>query len=97
MKRHDRVPFMEMGLSHLVGSLAKVTRDSFNFNLGAMTLLILAVFAIPFVHLFLSTLRMKRAAETCLAGVSLMIYEELEVELLLWQASHRHHQFNQLL
>jgi hypothetical protein len=52
-----------LGLLHVAGVFAKLTGSSFNFNLGPFGLLLLVVFVVPLIHLFVSTSRMKRAAE----------------------------------
>jgi hypothetical protein len=39
-----------------------ITGKRFSFNIGPATLLILLVFIVPFIHLFISTSRMKREA-----------------------------------
>jgi len=52
-----------LGLFHVVAAFALVTDFEFSFNLGPAGLLLLPVFVIPLVHLFVSTSRMRRAAE----------------------------------
>ena len=54
---------LPLGLLYLAGMFAMLTGTSFNFNLGPAGLLLLPVFAIPMIHLFVSTSRMSRAAE----------------------------------
>ena len=53
-----------LGLLYLVTGVALASGQSFNINLGPAGLLLLPVFAVPVVHLFVSTSRMKREAET---------------------------------
>lgn len=53
-----------LGLFYLAAAAAIVTGKSFNIDLGPAGLILLPVFAIPLVHLFISTSRMKRGAET---------------------------------
>ena len=53
-----------LGLFYLAAAAAIVTGESFNIDLGPAGLILLPVFAIPLVHLFISTSRMKRGAET---------------------------------
>ena len=52
-----------LGLFYLAAAGAILTGSSFHINLGPFGLLLLPVFAVPIVHLFISTSRMKRAAE----------------------------------
>ena len=52
-----------LGLFYAVCILAILAGKSFNLNLGPAGLLLVAVLAIPIIHLFISTSRMKRAAE----------------------------------
>jgi hypothetical protein len=52
-----------LGLFYILGSLASLSGASFDLNLGPVLLLVLPVFAVPLIHLFISTSRMKRAAE----------------------------------
>lgn len=52
-----------LGLFHAVATLALVSGTSFNIQLGPAGLLLLPIFTIPLIHLFVSTSRMKRAAE----------------------------------
>jgi len=52
-----------LGLFYLAAIVAIVTESSFHINLGPAGLLLLPVLAIPIIHLFVSTSRMKRAAE----------------------------------
>jgi len=54
---------LPLGLLYLAGIYAMLTGTSFSFNLGPVGLLVLPVFAIPLIHLFVSTSRMSRAAE----------------------------------
>jgi hypothetical protein len=51
---------LPLGLLYLAGVFAMLTSSSFNFNLGPAGLLVLPVFAIPLIHLFVSTSRMSR-------------------------------------
>lgn len=52
---------------YIITALALLTGTGFDGALGVAMLLILPVFAIPLIHLFVSTSRMKRAAETVVA------------------------------
>ena len=52
-----------LGLFYVVSAGATAVGKSFHFNLGPAGLLVLPVFAIPLVHFFVSTSRMRRAAE----------------------------------
>ncbi len=52
-----------LGLFYNACILAIVAGKSFNINLGLAGLPLVAVFALPIIHLFISTSRMKRAAE----------------------------------
>lgn len=51
-------------LLHGVWIICLITGATFNFRLGPEVLLILFVFLIPLVHLFISTSRMRREAES---------------------------------
>ncbi len=51
-----------LGLFYLAACGAILTGTSFHFDIGAGAILALAVFAVPLVHLFISTSRMARAA-----------------------------------
>jgi len=51
-----------LGLLYVITALAMASGTSFNIDLGPAGLLLLPVFAIPLIHLFVSTSRMKRAA-----------------------------------
>lgn len=51
-------------LLHCVWIICLITGATFNFRLGPEVLLILFVFLIPLVHLFISTSRMRREAES---------------------------------
>lgn len=53
-----------LGMFHLIAAIAVALGKSFNINLGPAGLLLLLVFVIPIVHLFVSTSRMKRSAES---------------------------------
>lgn len=57
-----------LGLFYVLGSLASAAGASFDLDLGPVLLLVLPIFAIPLIHLFMSTSRMKRAAEAVAAG-----------------------------
>jgi|GEM_PF-1050153 len=52
-----------LGLFYLVGCVALASGESFRIDLGAAGLLLLPVFAAPIIHLFVSTMRMKRSAQ----------------------------------
>ncbi len=52
-----------LGLFYLVAAVAIAMNESFSFDLGPLGLLLLPVFAVPLIHLFVSTSRMKREAE----------------------------------
>jgi energy-coupling factor transporter transmembrane protein EcfT len=57
--------FLPLGLFYAAHLFAIVTRQSFIINLPPATLLLLIpIFAIPLVHFFISTSRMKREAES---------------------------------
>lgn len=51
-----------LGLLYVVGLLTSAAGASVNLD-GSFILLVLPIFAIPLIHLFISTSRMKRAAE----------------------------------
>jgi hypothetical protein len=53
-----------LGLFYAATAVAVASETSFHFDLGPAGLLLLPVFVIPLVHLFISTSRMKRAAES---------------------------------
>ena len=53
-----------LGLFYAAALVALVSGQQFNINLGPAGLLLLPVFAAPIVHLFISTSRMRREAET---------------------------------
>lgn len=53
-----------LGLLYVVMALAIATRRSFSIDLGPTGLLLLPVFAVPLIHLFVSTSRMSREAES---------------------------------
>lgn len=53
---------LPLGLFYSAALVAMLTRESFHINLGPAGLLLLPVFAIPVIHLFVSTSRMRRAA-----------------------------------
>jgi hypothetical protein len=52
------------GLLHLVWLACLMTGGSFRFNLGPAALPILVIFFLPLIHLFVSTSRMRREAES---------------------------------
>jgi hypothetical protein len=52
-----------MGLLQLAGLVATMTGGSFHWDLGAGAVLLVAGVLVPLVHLFVSTSRMRRAAE----------------------------------
>jgi len=52
-----------LGPFYMAALVAMATNTSFNIDLGPAGLLLMPVFAIPLIHLFVSTSRMKRAAE----------------------------------
>ena len=54
---------LPLGLFHAASGFSALTGRSFNINLGPAALLLLPVFAVPLVHLFVSTSRMRREAE----------------------------------
>jgi hypothetical protein len=56
------VYLLPLGLFYVAACYAIATRTSFNLNLGPAGLLLLPVFALPIIHLFVSTSRMKREA-----------------------------------
>lgn len=58
-----------LGLLQLAGLVAVISGQSSNVNLGPAGLLLLPVFVVPLVHLFVSTSRMKRGAETIVSGL----------------------------
>ena len=53
-----------LGLLYLIGTLNGAAATSANFDFGPFALLAIPLFAIPLIHLFMSTSRMKRAAES---------------------------------
>jgi hypothetical protein len=55
-----------LGALYLMLAATAITGKPFSFNLGPAGLLLLPVFALPLIHLFISTSRMKRAAELAL-------------------------------
>lgn len=55
---------LPLGLLYLAGLVAMLGNTSFNIRLGPAGLLLLPLFATPLIHLFVSTSRLKRAAET---------------------------------
>ena len=52
-----------LGLLYVAGAVATASNHPLKINLGLLGLLVLPVFAVPLIHLFVSTSRMKRAAE----------------------------------
>ncbi|HUU21641.1 MAG TPA: hypothetical protein VM389_03815 [Phycisphaerae bacterium] len=52
-----------LGPFNLIAMGALLTGKSFHINLGPLAILLILVFLVPIVHLFISTSRMKRAAE----------------------------------
>ena len=52
-----------LGLFYLAAGVAILTGESFHIDLGPLGLLLLPVFAIPVIHLFVSTSRMARSAD----------------------------------
>lgn len=59
---------LPLGIFYLASLGAMAAGTSFSLNLGIGGLLLLPVFAVPLVHLFVSTSRMRRAAEKGIAG-----------------------------
>lgn len=51
-----------LGLLYLIGTLNMAQATSANFDFGPLAILALPLFAVPLIHLFMSTSRMKRAA-----------------------------------
>lgn len=60
-----------LGLLYVAGAAAVVTGHPLRINPGPLGLLALPVFAVPLVHLFVSTSRMKRAAEAAFTAPDL--------------------------
>jgi len=58
------VDVLRLGFFFLAGLIAIFASTSFNLNLGPAGLLLLPVFALPLIHLFVSTSRLRRAAES---------------------------------
>jgi hypothetical protein len=56
-----------LGLFYSAAILAMLTGRSFQIDLGPIGLLLIPVFLIPVIHLFVSTSRMRRAAEESLS------------------------------
>jgi hypothetical protein len=54
---------LPLGAVHLLTMFTIATGTSFNINLGPAGLLLLPLFAVPLIHLFVSTSRMQSAAE----------------------------------
>jgi hypothetical protein len=52
-----------VGLLYLISIWSNLTGYPVNLNFGAAAVVLLPLFALPLVHLFISTSRMKRAAE----------------------------------
>jgi hypothetical protein len=61
---------LPLGLLYLASLFALMTGGTFHLNLGVGGLLLLPVFAVPLVHLFVSTSRMKRAADSGLSSAA---------------------------
>src|SRR5260221_6810181 len=60
---------LPLGFSYLASMIATSAESPFHINVGPVgLLLLLPVFLAPLVHLFVSTSRMRRAAEAALAG-----------------------------
>lgn len=60
---------LPLGAFHVLALAAMLMGKSFRFDLGPAGLFLLVVFAVPIVHVFVSTSRMARAAEAAsLAG-----------------------------
>jgi hypothetical protein len=57
-----------LGILYLLGLASMASGRSFHFNLGPAGLLVLPIFAIPIIHLFVSTSRMKAAADDASCG-----------------------------
>ncbi len=58
-----------LGLIHLLGMASIASGKFFNVNVGPAGLLLLPIFAIPIIHLFVSTSRMRREAELTIGGL----------------------------
>jgi hypothetical protein len=54
---------LPLGFFYLAAAWAIATGSSFHINLGAGGLLLLPIFAVPLIHLFVSTSRMRHEAE----------------------------------
>jgi hypothetical protein len=52
-----------LGMFYCLAAVAIVTGESFNISLGPAGLFLLPVFFLPFLHLFVSTSRMKNAVQ----------------------------------
>jgi len=59
---------LPLGLLNLASMFAMITDSSFHVNLGPAGLLLLPVILLPLIHLFISTSRMRRAAEVGLTS-----------------------------
>ncbi len=57
------VYLLPLGLFYLAGLIVILAHGSFNIDLGPAGLLLLPVFAVPLIHLFISTSRLRRTAE----------------------------------
>jgi hypothetical protein len=55
-----------LGGLYVVSAWANIAGKTFHIDLGPAGLLLLPIFAVPLIHLFVSTSRMKRAAEVAL-------------------------------
>jgi len=58
---------LPLGFMYLAALIALLAGTSFNVNLGVAGLLLLPVFAAPLIHFFVSTSRMRRAADSAVA------------------------------
>ena len=58
------VYLVPLGVLNVLAASAVASGTSFNLNLGSAGSALLLVFAVPLIHFFVSTSRMKRAAET---------------------------------
>jgi hypothetical protein len=54
---------LPLGFAYVAGLIATATGESFNVNLGWAVLLIIPLLLVPPIHFFVSTSRMRRAAE----------------------------------
>lgn len=58
---------LPLGFFYIAGCIAILTDASFHFDLGPAGLILLPLFIWPIVHLFISTSRMRRAADAYVA------------------------------